>query len=132
MVVADEEVSDRLAPTPSAFLWMVDITDETNPVPVSNFRASNGKPYHQETAYGCHQPQEQIDGTMLFVTWFAGGLRGIDVSDPYAPREVAHYMPRPGQGHNVVQSNDVFYDRDTGLIYLLDRLGGLDILEFRA
>ena len=37
MVVSDEEVADRLAPTPNAFLWMVDITDETNPVPVSTF-----------------------------------------------------------------------------------------------
>jgi len=32
----------------------------------------------------------------------------------------------------MVQSNDVFYDRETGLIYLLDRLNGLDVLRFNA
>jgi hypothetical protein len=39
-------------------------------------------------------------------------------------------MPQPGKGHGIVQSNDVFFDKSTGLIYLLDRLGGLDIVEF--
>jgi hypothetical protein len=32
-VVSDEEVGDRLAPTPNAFLWIVDITEETGRVP---------------------------------------------------------------------------------------------------
>ena len=34
LVCTDEEVSDRLAPTPNSFMWLVDVTDETNPVPV--------------------------------------------------------------------------------------------------
>lgn len=41
-------------------------------------------------------------------------------------------MPQPGKGQSIVQSNDVYYDKTTGLIYLIDRLGGLDILEFAA
>ena len=36
-VVTDEEVSDRLTPTPNAFLWIVDITDEAHPVPISTW-----------------------------------------------------------------------------------------------
>lgn len=132
MVVTDEEVADRLAPTPNAFLWMVDITDETNPVPVSTFGVTHDHPFDKDRWDGCHQPQEQVDGTTLFVTWFASGLKAVDVSDPYAPRQIGHFMPEPGTGQSIVQSNDVFYDRATGLIYLLDRLGGLDILEFTA
>jgi hypothetical protein len=31
-----------------------------------------------------------------------------------------------------VQSNDVFVDKARGLVYLIDRLNGLDILEFRG
>jgi hypothetical protein len=58
-------------------------------------------------------------------------LRAVDISDPWLPREVGHFAPRPGAGQKIVQSNDVYYDRRTGLIYLLDRLNGLDILEFR-
>ena len=36
MVVSDEEAG-KLAPMPYAFMWMVDITDETRPVPISTF-----------------------------------------------------------------------------------------------
>ena len=131
MVVTDEEVADRLAPTPNAFLWTVDITDETNPIPIGTFRVPNNKPFDMNCWFGAHQPQEQQpDGTVIFVTWFAGGLRAVDLADPFRPTEVGHFMPEPGQGQSVAQSNDVFYDGSTGLIYLLDRFGGLDILEF--
>lgn len=132
MVVTDEEVSDRLAPTPNAFLWVVDITDETNPVPVSTFRVPHDKPFDKECWFGAHQPQEQVEGNVLFVTWFGGGLRAVDISDPYAPREIGHHMPTPGGGGKIVQSNDVFYDRRTGLIYIIDRLNGLEIVSFNG
>ena len=66
------------------------------------------------------------------MTWFGGGLRAVDISDPYRPEEVDHFMPTPGGGQNIVQSNDVFVDKDRGLVYLIDRLNGLDILEFRG
>jgi hypothetical protein len=132
LVATDEEVSDRLAPTPNAFLWVVDVTDETKPVPVSTFRVPHDKPFDKDCWFGAHQPQEQVDGNILFVTWFGGGLRAVDISDPYHPHEVAHHMPEPGAGEKIVQSNDVFYDRQTKRIYVYDRLNGLEILEFHA
>ena len=36
LVVADEDAQKR-APLPPAFLWIVDITDETHPVPISTY-----------------------------------------------------------------------------------------------
>jgi hypothetical protein len=39
------------------------------------------------------------------------------------------YIPEPGRGHQVAQSNDVFATPD-GLYYLVDRLGGFEILEW--
>lgn len=132
LLVTDEEVRDRLAPSPAAFLWIVDITDETNPIPVSTFRVPNAKPFDPICSFGAHQPQEQIDGNIVFVSWFAGGLRAVDVSDPYIPTEVGHFQPEPGRGQTIVQSNDIFFDRRTNLIYLLDRLCGLDVLEFKS
>lgn len=130
MIVTDEEVSDRLAPTPNAFMWTVDVTEETNPVPVATFRVPHGQPFNKDCWFGAHQPQEQVDGNIIFVTWFAGGLRAVDISDPYALKEIGHFDPKPGKGQTIVQSNDVFRDRETGLIYLADRLTGVDILEF--
>jgi hypothetical protein len=41
-------------------------------------------------------------------------------------------MPTPGAGQTIVQSNDVFVDKARGLIFLIDRLNGLDILEFNG
>lgn len=125
LVVTDEE-AQKAAPLPYAFMWVVDITDETRPVPISTFMPpADGEPAGR---YGAHQPAEQVYGNVLYVTWFSGGLRAVDVSNPYRPREVGHYVPLPGKGQDTVQSNDVYQDED-GLLYLIDRLDGLEILE---
>ena len=62
------------------------------------------------------------------MAWFAYGLRVIDISNPHALKEVAYYMPDVPEGSERVQSNDVTVD-NRGLIYLLDRVRGLSILE---
>ncbi|MEO6165206.1 MAG: hypothetical protein ABIP88_13835, partial [Candidatus Binatia bacterium] len=71
---------------------------------------------------------EQVYGNTLYVTWFAGGLRAVDFSNPYQPKEVGYYVPNPGKGQSAVMSNDVFHDKD-GKLYLMDRYDGLEILE---
>ena len=45
-VVADEDVRQARPVAPPSFLWMVDITDETRPVPVASFQVEgvDGKP----------------------------------------------------------------------------------------
>ena len=130
MIVTDEEVGEKLSPTPYAFLWVVDITEESRPIPVSTFMV----PYDGDSApghrFGAHQPAEQVYDNILYVTWFAGGLRAIDFSNPYQPKEVGYYVPFPGKGQKAVQSNDVFRC-DDGLLFLVDRLDGLEILESR-
>jgi hypothetical protein len=133
LVVTDEEVPDRLSDKPNAFFWMVDITDETNPVPVSTYQVPDPHPFHHAAEFGAHQPQEQIYpgvyNYIFFVAWFTGGLRAVDISDPYRPKEVGFHVPLPGSGQEIIKTNDVFLAED-GLIYALDRLNGLDILEF--
>ena len=131
-VVTDEEVSDRLSPSPNAFMWIVDITDEKHPVPVATWRVPHDEPFNRDCWFGAHQPQETVNGNIILVTWFGGGLRAVDISNPYRPEEVEHFMPAPGAGQNIVQSNDVFVDKARGLVYLIDRLNGLDILEYRG
>jgi hypothetical protein len=41
---------------------------------------------------------------------------------------VGYYVPVPGKGQKVVMSNDVFR-RDDGVLFLVDRYDGLEILE---
>jgi hypothetical protein len=57
------------------------------------------------------------------------GLRIVDVSDPWGPREVGYFIPEPVGGRSVPQSNDVVLDQ-RGLIYVVDRYVGFDVLEF--
>jgi hypothetical protein len=127
MLAADEDVA-KTAPGPPSFLWLVDITDELHPVPISTFQVAgvDGQPQPEFT--GCHQPCERVTGTEIPVAWFAHGLRVVDVADPHAPREVAHFLPEPPAGHARVCSNDVEVD-GRGLLYVIDRGRGLHILE---
>ncbi len=126
-IVSDEDVL-RSADALPAFMWMVDITDETKPVPVGTFQVEGLESGNHPTNTGCHQPVEQIRGTDIPFAWFAQGLRIVDISKPHTPKEVAHYVPDPAPGAKRAQSNDVYQD-DRGLIYLIDRIRGLEILE---
>ncbi len=127
MVVADEDVF-REESDVAAFMWVVDITDERAPVPVSSYQVEGiaGKPSPKNT--GCHQPCEKVLGTEIPFAWFAQGLRIIDIKNPQAPREVAWYMPDPAPGQTRVSSNDITVD-ERGLLFLIDRVRGLSIVE---
>jgi hypothetical protein len=67
--------------------------------------------------------------TLVYCAWFAGGLRIVDIDDPLAPREVGHFIPEPAAGKAAPQTNDVDVD-SRGLVYIVDRYAGFDILEF--
>ena len=79
--------------------------------------------------FGAHQFHEAMDGTLVHAVWFSAGLRIIDVADPSQPHEVGHFIPEPVAGRAAPQSNDVMLDA-RGLIYVVDRHVGFDILEF--
>lgn len=115
------------------YLWVVDVREEKNPVPVSAFRVDPEGLAHPDYRFGPHNVHENRPGSFqseerIFLTYFAGGLRVVDIRDPFRPQEVAWYVPDFG-ANQVPQSNDVYVDAD-GLIYLVDRREGvLDILE---
>ncbi|MES2536388.1 MAG: hypothetical protein V4632_11010 [Pseudomonadota bacterium] len=129
MVVADEDVA-KLRPSPPAFTWIYDITDERQPMPISTFQVEGVDPdgLPQEPMTGCHQPSEKFYGTTLPFAWFAQGLRLLDISDPFAPKEVGFFEPDVPAGYDRVSSNDVTMD-NRGIAYLLDRQRGLDIID---
>jgi hypothetical protein len=128
MLVADEDVVRLAGPTSPAFLWLVDITEETRPIPFASFQVEeeDGMPKRDYT--GLHQFCEEIRSTEIPIAWFARGLKIVDIANPHAPQEVASFMPPVPEGAERVQSNDVCFD-EKGLIYLIDRTRGLHILE---
>jgi len=128
LLVTDEEISDQYKP-PSAFMWMVDVTSETNPVPVSTFQVTPSEFQKKGGRFGAHQPNERIFNHLTFLSWFSGGLRVVDIANPYRPEEVGFYIPEPLGANVTAQTNDVFID-ERGLIYIIDRFQGLHIVEY--
>ena len=132
MVVADEDVA-KLRPAAPSFAWVYDITVEQLPIPISTFQVPgldpDGSP--QPAMTGCHQPSERFLGTVVPFAWFAQGLRLVDFADPFSPREIGHFVPDAAPGADRPSSNDVTIDR-RGLVYLVDRVHGVDVIEADA
>lgn len=114
-----------------AFLWVFDVTDYNNIQALSAYDVSEmDSPWSRAPGrFGAHQYREKLDETLVYVTWFAGGLRIVDVADPMKPNEVGFFIPEPVASQASPQSNDVDLD-ENGLIYLIDRNVGFDVLEF--
>jgi len=80
--------------------------------------------------FGAHQLREKVDqDCRLYVTWFAAGLRIIDIKDPANPKELGYFIPKPGDGGKAPLTNDVYQD-DRGLLYVTDKERGMDVIEF--
>ena len=127
LIVFDEELGGG---DPPAFMRVFDISDEKQPKQVGKFQVSRDPSGKTGGRFGAHQPHEHVGrDNLVYGAWFSGGLRVIDISNPYLPQDVGHYIPKPGKGERYAQSNDVFVDH-RGFIYLIDRIQGMDILRF--
>jgi hypothetical protein len=119
----------------SQFMWILDIRDETNPLPLTSFFPEREKYWDKPGRFGAHNIVEKIESdgpwaNLVFLTYFNAGLRVVDVSDPLLPKEVGFYVPETPEGQDAIQSNDVGKD-ENGLIYIVDRGGaGMHIVEY--
>jgi len=124
--------------------YVFDITNEARPIPVSTWQVPADAFCNKGGRFGPHQQAETVNGRLnrfedklAWVAYFNAGVRLVDLSDPYNPREVGYYVPKPNErSHPVekgqgiaIQMNDVDLD-DRGLAYATDRTGaGLFILQ---
>ena len=151
VVVVDEELANECQ-EPRQFMWMVDVTDEAKPVVISTFNVpeASGNFCSRGGRFGSHSSNENQPpmyyGKYVFVAWFNAGVRAVDISDPYHPREAGFYIPATtdktdkrciktpsGESHCkvAIQTNNLDVD-DRGYIYAVDRANtGLHILEFK-
>ena len=144
-LVVDEE-HPHATGQPHAFLWVFDVTDLNAITPISTYHVTDfdapwarahlqadgsyGAPKGTEVyGPGAHQFQEHVTGDVIFCTFFSAGLRAIDIGDPTRPKELGYFIPPPAGDFAAPQSNDVCVD-DRGLVYVIDRIDGLEILEF--
>jgi len=130
----DEERPTRGKDTgkPHAPLYIFDVTDPTDMKVLYTHRVpEEGMPYTgDDIRFGAHQFRETLDDTLTYVTWFAAGLRILDIANPQAVDEVAYFIPEPGRGYNAPQTNDVELDH-RGLIYITDKARGFDVIDFK-
>ena len=140
-IAATETISNDCA-QPPAFVSFYDMRNRDEPLLISTFMPHDIDPDSMRpvdprwcatgTRYGAHNLWLDMQaGDLLYVVWFAGGLRIVDWSNPFKPVEVGFYLPAGTLEYPCPQSNDVYFDRQEGLIYVSDRTGlGLHILEF--
>jgi hypothetical protein len=141
MIVSDEATAPAGKDWPK-LVWVVDLHEETNPVPLSTcplppvdeFAGRGGR-------FGAHNlhenrpaPGSWISERYVVGSFFNGGVRVFDVSDPFRPSEAAYCVPPAPAGSKAgaIQINDVFVD-ERQVVYALDRIaGGLYTMELRV
>lgn len=132
VVVTDEQLTRWIGV--QRHVWIVDVSDETNPQVISRLPVPPGSRHEEQLRWGPHnlhemKPGTHIDPNLILLTYFSGGLRAYDLTDPHNPVEVAHLIPPPPQGRESIQFNDVFWSEE-GLVYVTDRHGdGLYIVD---
>ncbi len=148
VMIVDEEILNECQ-EPRQMVWFADVTIETRPMIISSYTASeaSGNFCQRGGRFGAHSSNEFIapmyDKKLVFVTFFNGGVRAIDIRDPYHPKEAGYFIPAitektdkrcvkvEGQDRCkvAIQSNNVDVD-DRGYIYVVDRANtGMHILE---
>ena len=139
MVVSDESVRKDGSDHPK-LVWIMDIRDESNPVIISTLPLPPADEYlGRKGRFGAHNlhenqplPTSFSSDTLIFGTYFNGGLRVHDISDPFRPEEVAYFVPEEAHEEKGININDVYVD-ENGLVYAIDRFaGGLYILELNV
>jgi hypothetical protein len=122
-------IADERNPT---LLGVAPFVDTTRFCPPQNTEQNNGR-------YGSHNIWEGKpfgpswhSSTLMLDTFFRGGVRVFDVSNPREIKDVAHYVPAydaSSSKFGTTQINDVYVD-DRGYVYIIDRFGGgLSILR---
>jgi hypothetical protein len=137
MLVTDESTENNAKDWPK-LIWVLDARDELNLVSIATCPLPDHTIYAAAGRFGAHNIHENVplptswhSDQIVLGTFFNGGLRAYDISNPYQPKEVGVFMPPapPGAPTGTIQMNDVFVD-ERGIVYAVDRhIGGLYILE---
>ena len=140
-IITDECVKDNGEDWPK-LTWIVNAQDERNLVPIATMPLPDPEIWCKRGGrFGSHNMHENYPGpcsfrseSLIVATFFNGGLRAFDISNPYQPREAAYFVPGAPKlaPSGAIQINDVWVD-ERGIVYAVDRFaGGLYILEMNV
>jgi hypothetical protein len=141
LVVTDEATKPAGEDYPK-LVWIVDVHVENKPVSIATCPMPPLKPFFKRGGrFGAHNlhenrplPGNWVSENVIVGTFFNGGVRAFDLSDPFAPREVAYAVPPAPRKSRLkaIQINDVLVD-DRGVCFAVDRIiGGLYAYELKV
>jgi hypothetical protein len=142
IAVINESTTNECGNPMHQIVYMVDITDPAHPIPVSTYFVpeESGNFCERGGRFGAHAMQWNLkediySNRIIWVSYFNAGVRGVDIRDPYNPKEVAFYIPAvtenttPRGDKIAIQTNNVDVD-DRGFVYIFDRANtGMHILD---
>jgi len=127
------------------YIWIFDIREPSNPVSIATMPVPDDADYCKKGGnFGPHNLWENRPGAfqssrIIFATMHNAGVRAYDIANPFAPREIAFFVPpdpermydpRPNRP-KIIQSCDCFVDAQ-GVMYVTDSNAGLYILQFEG
>lgn len=102
LIVQDETFATGIAGRcPWGWARIIDVEDETNPIQISTFRLEVNMrrncdiTLRDNAMYSSHYlgVDDTEEATLVGFTWYSSGLRLVDISDPYDPKEVGYFIP---------------------------------------
>jgi hypothetical protein len=125
-------VTDENGGCPLNYARMMSVESEITPIMIGAFSIPDNQldvclaqPNAEGYRIGAQQNHNPtVFKNIVFNTWYAHGLRVIDISVPQTPREVGYALSLP---HGIARTYPVFKD---GLIYVLDNKTGLQVFRY--
>ena len=150
-VAVVSEETDNECTGPRHLTYFVDVTDEGRPQGQSNHQvlasSSSFNFCERGGRFGPHSTNENFGHPfyqkIVFIAYFAGGVRAVDYRDPFRPNEVGFFIPDITANTDLrcatingvldcppsIQTNNVDTD-ERGFIYIVDRANtGAHILQ---
>jgi hypothetical protein len=149
-------VMDESGGCPAGWAQIIDVNDERNPIPISTFRLEVNEPENCERTLPDHEgvpttgPLSILQGGIRYsshylgvdnpeearvaaFTWYSAGLRLVDISDPYNPKEIGYYITPAmdtGEGRHVPDRAYSFVRFHEGNIWFTSINGGFWVVRY--
>jgi len=141
VVVADEANAEKCAKG-TFYTWILDVRAPEHPTTIATLPTPKDRDYCGLGTFGPHNLHENRPGTLqsettIFATYNNAGVRVFDITDQFAPREVASWVPpvpsrlidpRPNVAL-AAKTADINVQPD-GLMYVTDWNAGLHVLQY--
>jgi hypothetical protein len=149
VMIVNEALRNECMEEARQMVWFADVTVETHPMVVSHWTVpeASGDFCSRGGRFGAHSSNESFAPVfhrkLAFIAFFNAGVRALDIRNPFAPREVGHFIPAltgntaercvqvegRERCRTAIQTNNVETD-ERGYVYIVDRANtGVHILE---